>query len=150
MPPPSAAKAPSPCRGNGSIAASSKVTDNGTFDISATTNGASIQSLAGNGNVALGGKTLSLTHASDTFSGVIAGTGNVVVYGGTQTLGGTNTYTGLTGVDTGATLALSGTGSIAASQGLIALGTFDISGTSQGPRCRRWPATAMWRWAARP
>ena len=61
--------------GSGSIAASAKVTDNGIFDISATTGGASIQSLAGSGNVALGGRTLTLSNANDTFSGAIAGAG---------------------------------------------------------------------------
>ena len=45
---------------------------NGTLDISQTTAGASITGLSGSGSVALGGQTLTLTHASGTFSGVIA------------------------------------------------------------------------------
>ena len=47
--------------GTGSIAASSIVTDNGTFDISATTAGASITTLSGSGIVTLGSQTLTLT-----------------------------------------------------------------------------------------
>ncbi len=41
--------------GTGSIAASSGVADNGTFDIAGTTGRASVTSLSGNGTVALGG-----------------------------------------------------------------------------------------------
>jgi len=47
--------------------------------------------------------------------------------GGDVTLGGTNTYTGTTTIDDGATLALSGDGSIADSAGVTSNGTFDIS-----------------------
>ncbi|HWR00446.1 MAG TPA: autotransporter domain-containing protein [Chlorobaculum sp.] len=119
--------------GNGSIAASSGVEDNGTFDISGTTSGASITTLGGNGSVLLGSKTLTLTDASDTFTGVIGGTsGSLAITGGTETLGGTNTYTGGTTVANGATLALSGSGSIAASSEVADYGTFDISGTTSG------------------
>src|SRR5690606_20460309 len=53
--------------GDGSIADSSGVTADGTFDIAATTSGASIVTLAGGGAVALGDKTLTLTGASTTF-----------------------------------------------------------------------------------
>jgi autotransporter-associated beta strand protein len=124
--------------GSGGIAGSS-VADTGTFDISGITptGGASIVSLTGAGTVALGGKILTLTAASGTFSGVIqnggivAGSGRLTVNGGSETLTGTNTYTGLTTIGVG-TLALSGSGSIAASIDVIDSGTFDISQTTAG------------------
>lgn len=40
------------------------------------------------GNVSLGGNTLTLPHATDTFSGVIAGSGGIAVNGDTETLSG--------------------------------------------------------------
>ena len=107
--------------GSGSIAASSGVADNGTFDISATTAGASIVTLSGSGNVTLGSKTLTLTNAADTFSGDIGhdgGSGGLTISGGSETLTGTNHYTGATTL-TGATLVLDGGGStISASSGV--------------------------------
>jgi fibronectin-binding autotransporter adhesin len=120
--------------GTGSIAASSGVSDNGNFDISATTSGASVQSLSGGagGLVMLGGQTLTLTNAADTFSGSIAGTGGLTITGGAETLEGTNTYTRATTIAGGATLALSGAGSIATSSGVGDNGTFDISATTSG------------------
>ena len=55
----------------------------------------------------LGAQTLTLTNASDTFSGVISGQGGgLTIAGGTETLTGTNTYTGATTINSGATLAL--------------------------------------------
>jgi fibronectin-binding autotransporter adhesin len=118
--------------GSGSIAASSGVADNGTLDISGTTTGAAIQSLSGSGTVALGNQTLTLTNASDTFAGTIGGAGGLTLTGGTETLSGMNGFTGATGISSGATLALVGAGSIAASSGVIDNGTFNISGTSSG------------------
>ncbi|HEX4741351.1 MAG TPA: autotransporter-associated beta strand repeat-containing protein, partial [Caulobacteraceae bacterium] len=125
--------------GSGSIAASSGVAANGTFDISQTTSGASITSLSGSGSVALGGQALTLTGANGTFSGVISnggiggGTGgSLAVAAGTETLTGANTYTGATTINSGATLALGGSGSIASSSGVAANGTFDISQTTSG------------------
>jgi len=118
--------------GTGSVAASSGVVDNGTFDISGTTAGAAIQSLSGNGTVALGNQSLALTNAIGTFTGSIAGTGGLAVTGGAQTLGGVNTFTGATAIGNGATVALTGTGSIAASSGVADNGTLDISGTAAG------------------
>src|SRR5262249_47709868 len=138
--------------GIGSIATSSKVAiaTGGTFDISQT-GGASIKTLAdaapgASGKVALGAQTLFITDGSTTVSGVIAdgGIGNgpggsLAVSGGTQTLAGVNTYTGLTQIAPNpaggsATLALIGNASIATSSEVLVAtgGTFDISGTNAG------------------
>ena len=124
----------------------------GTFDISQTTAGASIMTLAGNGNVALGGKALTITNGSTTrlFAGVLAdggiggGTkGSLIVSGGTQTLAWVNTYTGDTTIAPNpvggtATLALAGIGSIATSSkvAIATGGTFDISQTTKGAAIR--------------
>ena len=116
--------------GSGSIAASSGVADGGTFDISnANSPGASITTLSAAGGVNLGSKTLTLTAGVGTYSGVIAaGTGGVMIDGsGTETLAGVNLYSGTTTIGSGETLALSGSGSIAASSGVADGGTFDIS-----------------------
>jgi uncharacterized protein YhjY with autotransporter beta-barrel domain len=113
----------------GAIADSSGVVDNGAFDISATSHGASVAGLTGTGNVYLGNQTLTLTSASGTFSGNISGRGGLVVTGGTETLAGTSTYAGNTSITAG-TLALAGASSIASSSSLIDDGRFDISGAS--------------------
>ncbi|WP_142053413.1 autotransporter domain-containing protein [Achromobacter sp. SLBN-14] len=118
--------------GNGSIAASSGLVNNGRFDISATTAGASVKALTGAGVVELGSQSLTVNSAAGDFGGVIGGAGGFTVAGGTQTLSGVNTYTGATDIGNGATLALAGNGSLAASSGLINNGTFDISGTTAG------------------
>ena len=79
-----------------------RLVNNANFDISATNAGASIGSLAGTGTVALGARTLTLTNANDAFSGAISGAGGqLVVWGGTLTLSGTNTYSGGTSLKTG-------------------------------------------------
>ncbi len=87
--------------GTGSIAASSGVADNGTFDISALTGGTSIVSLSGNGTVSLGANTLTLSNGGGTFAGAIGGTGGLTILAGTETLGGTNTYSGTTTINSG-------------------------------------------------
>lgn len=98
--------------GAGSIATSSRVIVNGTFDISSLlfSAGTSIKSLSGSGQVNLGTKTLNITAANDTFAGVIddaAAGGGLALAGGTQTLTGANTYTGATTVN-GGTLVVDG------------------------------------------
>ena len=118
--------------GSGSIAASSGLVNNGTFDIAATNNGAEVQSLSGSGAVLLGGQTLTLTNAHDSFAGVIQGNGGLNVAGGNEVLSGVNTYTGATNVAQWSTLELSGSGSIAASSGLVNNGSFDIAATNNG------------------
>jgi autotransporter-associated beta strand protein len=80
---------------------------------------------------------------ASTFSGVIsndtlgvAGGLTIVNSGsanqGAVTFSGINTYTGATTISPGSTLALSGSGSISASSGVVDNGIFDISGTSSG------------------
>jgi autotransporter-associated beta strand protein len=129
--------------GSGAIASSSGVVDNGAFDISATTSGAWITTLSGNGTVALGAKTLTFTNASGNFSGVVGGTGGLTVAGGTQTLSGVNAYSGLTTINLGTTLALAGGGSIANSVGVLDNGTFDISATASGASINRLAGGGM-------
>lgn len=114
--------------GIGSIANSSVVADNGIFDISGTSGGASITRLTGSGLASLGARVLTITGASGTFSGVLAdgghlgGThGGLTIAGGTQILTGTNTFTGNTSVATGATLQLGNGGTTGSVAGLIAL-----------------------------
>ncbi|WP_454732883.1 MULTISPECIES: autotransporter domain-containing protein [Cupriavidus] len=125
--------------GTGSIASSSGLVNNGTFDISGKSGGATIAALSGTGAVALGGQTLTVSTGGGTgggtFSGVIGGMGGLTLGGGTQTLSGLNTYAGTTTVNAG-TLALTGAGSIASSGGLINNGSFDISGTTGGAAVR--------------
>ena len=118
--------------GAGSVSQASGVSDDGTFDISGTTNGTSITTLSGNGSVSLGDKPLTLSNASDTFAGNIGGTGDLIVAAGTEVLSGGNAYTGATHIASGATLALGGTGSIADSHVVDVDGAFDIGGTSAG------------------
>ena len=118
--------------GDGSIASSNGVSDDGTFDISGTDGGTSIQSLGGTGIVALGDQTLTVTQGHDSFGGAIDGAGELVVTGGTQTLAGVNSYTGGTTVS-GGTLALSDAGTLGAEVGSTTVngGTLDLGGTSQ-------------------
>jgi fibronectin-binding autotransporter adhesin len=92
--------------GSGSIASSSQVNVSnaaGTFDISGTSLGATITTLAGvtNSHVTLGGQTLTISNGSTTYAGIIQGTGGLTVSGGTQILSGANTYTGATNVNAG-------------------------------------------------
>jgi len=110
---------------NGSIGGASLV-NNGTFDISATSAGATVVSLGGSGTVNLGTEYLTLTTAADTFSGTINGTGGLIITSGTETLTGVETYTGGTSV-TSATLVLTSTASLAASSNVAINGTLDLT-----------------------
>ena len=90
-----------------------------------TINASTIQFGSGTGTLAF-----NLDPASPyTFSPTITGAGTVAVAGGVVVFNGkTETYTGPTSISSGATLRLTGGTSIAASQGVVAGGTFDISG----------------------
>jgi len=127
--------------GSGSIGASNRVilsNSSAIFDISGSTvGGTTIRDLSGvaNSHVALGSNGLLVSSAASTFNGIIQGTGIFAVSGGFETLGGVNTYTGATLIGAGATLGLSGSGSIATSSLVSLLGagaTFQISDTSAG------------------
>jgi uncharacterized protein with beta-barrel porin domain len=121
--------------GTGSIAQSSLVTvgagSAATFDISGTTSGASIMGLAGdsNGIVTLGSQTLTITNGLSTnvFYGAIGGSGGLTITGGFTELGGTNGYTGVTTINSGAHLVLLGTATIASSSKVIDNGALDLS-----------------------
>jgi autotransporter-associated beta strand protein len=135
---------------NGSIATSSNVIANGTFDISALSTGTSIKSLSGGaaGNVNLGANTLTISNGSGTFGGIIGSTGGgLTLASGTEILTGANTYTGATTVNggtlvvnglivsastvnTGGTLAGTGSvGSVAVTGGTLAPGNTGVIGT---------------------
>ena len=129
---------------NGDISSSSKVTvgTGATFDVSDNI-GTLITALTGDGTVKLGSSSgLVIADASGEFSGAITsdlcGCSTLAIGGGTQTLSGTNTYTGITVLAAGATLALKGSGSIANSTGVEfvpfgpGVATFDISQTTAG------------------
>ncbi|WP_312365952.1 autotransporter domain-containing protein [Ensifer sp.] len=89
--------------GQGRINASSGLTADGIFDVSAAVS-PSVKSLVGSGQVELGSKSLNITNATGTFSGAINGTGGISVSGGTQVLTGANTFSGQAGINNGATL----------------------------------------------
>ena len=128
--------------GTGSIANSSVVSVDGTFDISGSAFPFNlVTTLAGSssGVVQMGGNGLVIANGSTEFAGSIQGTGGFEVVAGTQTLSGNNTYTNATQIDAGATLALKGNGSIASSSfvgfspgGPGQVGTLDISQTTTG------------------
>ena len=111
--------------GTGSIENSSSITANGVFDISATTSGTMIRSLAGAGGVRLGSKQLVVSNASETFAGNISGTGALTLAAGTLTLSGMNAFTGATTVAGGR---LNVTGSLAGSAVTVRSGSI-VGGT---------------------
>ena len=118
--------------GSGSIATSSGVDDNGTFDISGSTSGASIQALSGDGDVTLGSQTLTINNTSaDVYAGVMSGTGGLTKNGvGTLTLNGVNSFTGGTAVISG-TLNVNGTvGAVSVASGGTLAGTGKVGTTS--------------------
>jgi len=128
--------------GPGGIARSSVVATDGILDISRAWAPVEIQTLSGSGHVSLGGQNLRITNGSTVFSGVIADRdrnalygypgsgGSVTVEGGTQILGGVNTYTGGTTVK-GGTLRL-GPGASLSPVGALTVngGFFDLNGNS--------------------
>ncbi|CAD6556585.1 hypothetical protein LMG27952_06144 [Paraburkholderia hiiakae] len=89
--------------GAGGVSASSGVTDNGTFDISNTTNGASIANLSGGGSVYLGSRTLTINNASGTFSGAFTGSGKLKTAGSGSLIldGNSASFTGTTEIASG-------------------------------------------------
>ena len=126
------------------IANAPKVVPNSTSFNSNTTidlqgQNKTVTSLSGAGTVTNSGAkaaTLTNTGPSSTFSGVIQDGASATALtengsGYTLTLTGTNTYTGVTTIQAG-TLALSGSGSIARSSGVVDNGAFDISATASG------------------
>ncbi|WP_247505635.1 autotransporter domain-containing protein [Bradyrhizobium sp. 1] len=136
--------------GFGDISSSSLVTVNATLDISASSfSFNAITTLAGNssGVVNMGSKGLFIFNGSTEFAGVIQGTGGFEVGAGTQTLSGVNTYSNVTQIDAGATLALKGNGSIASSAAVSLLGptgTLDISQTNSGTSIRGLASPVGW------
>ncbi len=119
------------------------ITSSANFDISAITGGSTtVGSLAGNGTVNLGTKTLVMGNTNNTsFSGSITNSGSITKQGtGTMTLTGGNTYSGTTTVSKGS-LVLSNTGGVAitasssisvGSGASLVLGTSNQIGDSTG------------------
>jgi fibronectin-binding autotransporter adhesin len=107
-----------------------------TLDISGTSSGTSIQGLTGasDGIVTLGNQTLTSTAGStaNTFYGAINGSGGLTVVGGFLTLGGANTYTGVTTINSGAYLGIEGSGTVGSSSKVVDNGALDISVTITG------------------
>ena len=101
--------------GSGVLSTSSGIINNGTFDISATSGGATIITLGGTGNVTLGAQSLTLSAAAGALNGVISGSGGLVISSGSESLSGANTYTGGTTISAGTLIVGAGgvTGSIA-------------------------------------
>lgn len=98
--------------GSGSIADAQLVSVyGGTFDISGASGGVTINNLSNDeylgGSVILGGNTLTVNEPGyRNFSGVISGTGGLVLTSGQLALGGENTYSGGTTINSGAVLAI--------------------------------------------
>jgi autotransporter-associated beta strand protein len=123
---------------SGTIASSQRlnIDQNGTFDISGVVSSSTVISLAGAGNIVLGSNSLylndynstdSTTYASNTtFSGVVSGTGNLVLTSGEITLTGVNTLTGSVTVSSD-TLHLSGAGSLSQASSVVVYGTLEAA-----------------------
>lgn len=124
--------------GGGTIASSTLVDVAGNLDISNTTAGATLQSLIGGGTIQLGAKTLTLAGANQTFSGNIQGSGNLHIASGDETLSGGNFYTGLTTIDSGATLTLSAGGTLALHSSMLDNGTLSFNNSSSQRDARMW------------
>jgi fibronectin-binding autotransporter adhesin len=108
--------------------------DNGTVNFKNATQ--SLDTLNGSGFATLNGTTVVVTNGG-TFSGTISdfatSPGSVNVAGGTLTLSGTNSYSGVTTVAAGAILNVTGTGTIASAlttTGTVNFGASNISGSA--------------------
>jgi autotransporter-associated beta strand protein len=120
--------------GTASIAASANVSlkaAGATLDLSGETSGVNINELTGVAGslVKLGANDLTIYEnvTAASFSGVISGTARLILYGPYElSLGGANTYTGATVIQAGATLGVTGAGSLATS-GISGAGALDIS-----------------------
>ena len=117
--------------GPGSIAESSGVANDGTFDISRAWAPVAIQSLSGSGQVNLGSQNLTITNASGTFSGTMVDGGSYPASGGSLTLaGGALTFAG-TGSYTGGTIVSGGsfnlTGSLIGDLLVLPAGSFTVA-----------------------
>ena len=93
--------------GNGSLAESAKIENNGVFDLSRADIDVRIRSLSGVGDVILGDHNLVMTAANDIFYGNISGGGGVILVDGHEILKGNHTYTGDT-IVAGGTLQVDG------------------------------------------
>jgi fibronectin-binding autotransporter adhesin len=112
----------------GSIAASSRLVANGTFDISASLRPDSeIQSLGGSGTVTMGTNSLTLTNAHDTFAGTFIGGSGLTLAGGSETLTGNNAaFAGPTTVQGGM---LSVNGNLGGTLSVLSAGRLEGIGT---------------------
>ena len=90
----------------------SQVAANGSLSLASAGGPVSLGGISGAGAINLGANTLSLTADTGNFAGALSGTGGLTIKGGSQTLSGSNTYTGNTVVDTGASLIISGAGTL--------------------------------------
>ncbi|WP_167467272.1 autotransporter-associated beta strand repeat-containing protein [Buttiauxella warmboldiae] len=122
--------------GDGRISNSSVNIESGTLDISQATSDPSVVSLAGKsaGTLALGGRTLTLSHAAGNFDGEMTGSGGLTVDKGSETLSGTSAaFSGLTTINDGGTLFVNGTlGSTASRLQVNSGGALRGSGTLGG------------------
>jgi autotransporter-associated beta strand protein len=127
-------------------AAGALTLDGGTLETTASMNTARAVTLAGNGNFEtdvattladsgnVGGVGALFKSGSGTLMlcGKVSNSGGVMVSAGTLVVCGNDSGTGVTAVSSGATLAVTGSGSITQSSSINVDGTLDISGASNG------------------
>ena len=117
---------------NNAISASSGVVLNGTGTLNATTAGATLKSLNGAGGVNVGSQTLTLSNGG-SYAGIIAGTnGQLELTGGILTLGGVNSYSGVTTLTNNAKLVLGVNAAVSASSGVVLNDTAVLDATAAG------------------